>query len=140
MNKVEVLNHSELDKMYQTLKSQYPIIYSDIWKFGINIDPKIRISQILNIEYNDISETFECKINGNLYKLNNTAIQIINSRKLLNPDDIFLFEINCNRAKNKPISRISVSRIFKECGESIGMYNINTESMRKSRAKILNIG
>lgn len=140
MNVVTALDHVELDMMYQALKNKYPIIYSDIWKFGINVDPKIRISQILNIKHCDINSLSECIIDDVRLTLNNASMKIINSRKLLNPTDIFLFEINYNNVKNKPISRISVSRVFKECGESIGIYNINTETMRKSRRRILNIG
>jgi site-specific recombinase XerD len=35
-------------------------------------------------------------------------------------------------ARDKPVSRVSVSRVFKDAGELLGL-TINTHSMRKSR-------
>ena len=43
-----------------------------------------------------------------------------------------MFQVQRNRAKDKPISRVSVSRVFKDAGELVGL-RINTHSMRKSR-------
>jgi len=47
-----------------------------------------------------------------------------------------LFQVHSNRAKNKPISRISVSRVFKDAGDILNL-TINTHSMRKSRGKAM---
>ena len=49
---------------------------------------------------------------------------------------MWLFQVDCNRAKDKPISRVSVSRAFKEAGDMLGL-TINTHSMRKSRGKAM---
>ncbi|MFZ2168944.1 MAG: tyrosine-type recombinase/integrase [Methylococcaceae bacterium] len=49
-----------------------------------------------------------------------------------NPADTWLFQVHSNRAKDKPVSRVSVSRVFKDAGELLGQTN-NTHSMRKSR-------
>ncbi|MDO9167642.1 MAG: tyrosine-type recombinase/integrase [Methylobacter sp.] len=48
------------------------------------------------------------------------------------PADTWLFQVHSNRAKDKPVSRVSVSRVFKDAGELLGL-TINTHSMRKSR-------
>ncbi len=60
------------------------------------------------------------------------AIAIIARRKQDQAADTWLFQVNSNRAKNKAISRASVSRVFKEAGDILGL-SINTHSMRKSR-------
>lgn len=51
--------------------------------------------------------------------------------------DTWLFQVHSNRAKEKPISRIYVSRVFKEAGDLLGL-SINTHSMRKSRGMAKN--
>ena len=65
-------------------------------------------------------------------RLNATAISVIARRQQENPNDVWLFQVHCNRAKDKPISRVSVSRVFKDAGDVLGL-SINTHSMRKSR-------
>ena len=65
---------------------------------------------------------------GQLY----AAILVIVRRQQENTADTWLFQVHSNRAKDKPVSRVSVSRIFKDAGELLGL-TINTHSMRKSR-------
>jgi site-specific recombinase XerD len=69
-------------------------------------------------------------------RLNQAAIDIIVKRKREQPSDVWLFQVHCNRAKNKPISRISVSRVFKDAGDMLNL-TINTHSMLKSRGKAM---
>jgi len=57
---------------------------------------------------------------------------VIIRRQQENPGDTWLFQVHSNRAKDKPVSRVSVSRVFKDAGELLGL-TINTHSMRKSR-------
>ena len=65
---------------------------------------------------------------GQLY----AAILVIVRRQQENTADTWLFQVHSNRAKDKPVSRVSVSRVFKDAGELLGL-TINTHSMRKSR-------
>ncbi len=65
-------------------------------------------------------------------RLNSAAIIVIARRQQENPADSWLFQVHSNRAKDKPVSRVSVSRVFKNAGELLGL-TINTHSMRKSR-------
>ena len=65
-------------------------------------------------------------------RLNSAAILVIIKRQQENPTDTWLFQVHSNRAKDKPVSRVSVSRVFKDAGELLGL-TINTHSMRKSR-------
>ncbi len=48
----------------------------------------------------------------------------------------WLFEVECRRAKGKPISRCTVARVFKEVGDQIGL-KLSTHSMRKTRGYAL---
>jgi integrase len=65
-------------------------------------------------------------------RLNQSALAVIERRQAQYPDQTWLFEVHSNRAKRQPISRVSVSRAFKQVGDLLGL-NINTHSMRKSR-------
>ncbi len=67
-----------------------------------------------------------------MIRLNETVIKLIRQRHKLHPDDTYLFEVHSNRAKGKPVSRVSVARVFKEVGEIIDVP-LGTHSMRKSR-------
>jgi site-specific recombinase XerD len=50
------------------------------------------------------------------------------------PNDVYLFQVHSNRTAElvKPVSRISVARVFKDIGDRLGI-NLGTHSMRKSR-------
>lgn len=61
---------------------------------------------------------------------------IIDRRRQAYPSDTWLFQVHCNRARNKPISRNAVSRALKDVGDTLGL-KLNTHSMRKSRGKAL---
>jgi integrase len=143
MNIVNAASKDEIDLIYSQLKRSYSNeIYADIWKIGLNLS--LRISDLLSLKFDDFnipqkllyikeSKTGKSKE----IRLNSTAIEIINSRRSKYPNDIYLFQVNSNRAKNKPISRISVSRVFKECADLLKIPNINTHSLRKSRGKAM---
>ena len=92
----------------------------------------LRISDLLTLKYADLNlderslKLTEAKT-GKLknIRLNSAAILIIVRRQQENPADTWLFQVHSNRAKDKPVSRVSVSRVFKEAGELLGL-TINT--------------
>ena len=99
----------------------------------------LRISDLLTLKYTDLNlEERSLKLTeaktGKLknIRLNSAAILVIVRRQQENPADTWLFQVHSNRAKDKPVSRVSVSRVFKDAGELLGL-TINTHSMRKSR-------
>lgn len=49
------------------------------------------------------------------------ALELVAQRRAGNPAHTFLFEVESNRAKGKPISRVSVSTKFKEAGERLNL-------------------
>ena len=137
MNIVDAADKQQIALVHALLNSKFGEIYADIWKVGVNLS--LRISDLLSLKYTDFnlkdrtlnlteSKTGKAKS----IRLNQTAIDIIVKRKQDHPRDVWLFQVHCNRAKNKPISRISVSRVFKDAGDMLNL-NINTHSMRKSR-------
>lgn len=137
MNIVDAASKQEIDMIHAILCKKYPPIYQDIWKIGVNLS--LRISDLLRLEYENLNiadrslRLIESKTKkSKSIRLNGVAISVIEKRKLDNPSDIYLFQVNSNRAKNKPISRTSVSRVFKEAGDVVGL-TIGTHSMRKSR-------
>ncbi len=123
------------------LNKKYGQLYADIWKIGVNMS--LRIGDLLSLSYADLHlEQRSLKITeaktgkSKTIRLNTTAIAVISRRQHDNPNDVWLFQVHSNRAKDKPIGRASVSRVFKEAGESLGL-TINTHSMRKSRGMAL---
>ena len=137
MNVVNAADKQQIALVHALLNSKFGEIYADIWKVGVNLS--LRISDLLSLKYTDFnlhdrtlnlteSKTGKAKS----IRLNQTAIDIITKRRKDHPSDVWLFQVHCNRAKNKPISRISVSRVFKDAGDMLNL-TINTHSMRKSR-------
>jgi integrase len=137
MNTVEAASKAEVDMIHAALNKKYGQIYSDIWKVGVNLS--LRIGDLLTLRYADLNLTersltlTEVKTGKQKsIRLNTPAIAIIARRKLEHPADTWLFQVHSNRAKDQPISRVSVSRVFKKAGDMLGL-SINTHSMRKSR-------
>ena len=141
MNTVDAVDKSQINLIHSLLKNKFGGIYGDIWKVGVNLS--LRISDLLNLKYTDFNLKYRT-LNLNESKtgkaksirLNQAAVDIIIKRKQDHPSDVWLFQVHSNRAKNKPISRISVSRVFKDAGDMLNL-TINTHSMRKSRGKAM---
>lgn len=108
-------------------------LYADVWKFGINT--ALRISDMLSITLQE-AQTGQLKLvegktgKRRVVKLNEAAMAIVKARSL--PGMTYLFEVNCNRAKGKPVSRAAVAKAFKDVGEQMGIA-LGTHSMRKTR-------
>ncbi len=141
MKAVNAVSKSEVDVIHSLLGNQSGQIYADVWKIGVNLS--LRIGDLLALKFSDIdldnrlihlteSKTGKQKV----IRLNPTAVSVIERRKKAYPNHIWLFQVHSNRAKNKPISRVSVSRKIKDAGDRVGL-SVNTHSMRKSRGKAM---
>ena len=114
-------------------------LYADIWNFGLQV--ALRISDLLDITMAE-AQTGRLTIReGKTGKprqiaLNNKAQAIVEARHKAHPDHTYLFQVDSNRAKGKPISRISVAKKFQEVGEIVGI-KLGTHSMRKTRGWIM---
>jgi len=141
MQTVNAISKPEIDTVHTVLNNKFGTLYADIWKVGVNMS--LRISDLLSLRYDDLDiegravQLVERKTGKKkTVRLNDSAIAIIKRRMQQYPSDTWLFEVHSNRAKHKPISRVSVSRIFKEAGDMAGL-SINTHTMRKSRGKAM---
>ncbi len=137
MQSVDAASKTQIEMMHTILTNKFGQLYADIWKVGVNLS--LRISDLLNLKYADLNleerslKLIEAKTGKQKFiRLNATAIAVIARRQQEHPNDVWLFQVHCNRAKDKPISRVSVSRVFKDAGDVLGL-SINTHSMRKSR-------
>jgi integrase len=137
MNTVDAASKAEIDLIHALLDKKFGQIYADIWKIGVNLS--LRISDLLTLQYSELNladrslQLTEQKTGKQkLIRLNSAAIAVIERRHKEQPTDRWLFQVHSSRAKNKPISRVSVSRVFKDAGDMLGL-TINTHSMRKSR-------
>ena len=140
MNEVDAVKTKEdIEAVEALLRKYHGNIYADIWCIGLNLG--LRTNELLALTFSDMNipnRTFSIKKNKTGIKqsfvLNSVVLQIIERRKKEYPNDHYLFQAKSNRTKTKlikPVSRISVSRTFKDVGEILGL-NINTLSMRKS--------
>ena len=118
-NQREVLaaSKNEIDAIHNYLKKEPSSIYADIWKIGVNLS--LRIGDLLKIKFSDLNITDRTLVlqeektgKSKTIRLNNPAIEVINARRSKYPNDVYLFQVNSNRAKNKPISRVAVSVKF----------------------------
>lgn len=139
MNDVEAIKSKDQIAAVTALlrKENNGDLYADIWKVGLNLS--LRISDLLSIQFDhlDMEKRLYSLVEGKTGKkrdirLNDTVLTVVQRRKKLFPEDTYLFQVHSNRAKNAPISRISVSRKFKDVGDRLGL-SLNTHSMRKTR-------
>ncbi len=137
MNTVNAATKTEIEMVHTLLRNKFGELYADVWKVGVNLS--LRISDLLQLKYGDLNleerslKLVEAKTGKlKLIRLNPSVIAVVEKRRQQYPSDVWLFQVHCHRAKDKPISRVSVSRVFKEAGELLGL-RINTHSMRKSR-------
>lgn len=95
-----------------------------------------RISDALLVEFSHINddelEVREQKT-GKIrrVRLHPAVLTMIAERKETHPHHVYLFEVETNRAKGKPISRQSVSKAFREAGERLGR-KVGTHTGRKT--------
>ncbi|MCG8027572.1 MAG: tyrosine-type recombinase/integrase [Candidatus Thiodiazotropha taylori] len=140
MNTVEAVKTSGEIATIETLLRKKNPIYADIWKMGLNVG--LRIQDLLSIQFDqlDLERRSYSLREGKTGKsrtvtINTKAMEIVQRRRKENPTDRYLFQSHSPKLRRgvvQPISRVSVSRAFKEVGDSLGL-NINTHSMRKSR-------
>jgi len=141
MNIVDACNKQEISLVSAMLEKRYPKVYLDVWRIGLNLS--LRIGDLLAIRYKDLDTknralTLREAKTGKLkhIRLNSAALEIIDKRRRLYPSDTWLFQAHNTRSSDQPITRGSVSRVFKEAGDWLGL-TINTHSMRKSRGKAM---
>ncbi|MFF7863426.1 tyrosine-type recombinase/integrase [Pseudomonas monteilii] len=120
-------------QMRLVMNARGSTLYGDIWRFGINT--ALRISDLLDITLAEAQGGLLRVVEGKtgkprVIKLNDSAMAIVKTRSL--PGMTYLFEVNCNRAKGKPVSRAAVAKAFKDVGEQMGIA-LGTHSMRKTR-------
>ncbi len=117
-----------------TLNANGNSLYADIWRFGVNT--ALRISDLLSLTFEQVAGSKLTIQEGKTGKvreiaLNSGARAIIEQRRKAHPDHTYLFEVDSNRAKGKPVSRISVATAFKAVGDEMSL-KLGTHSMRKT--------
>ncbi len=129
-----VKSKEEIKKVASLLEKHSGSIYSHMWIFGVNAALRISDLRLITMEHALTGALIlrEGKTNKRRsIPLNDTAMSVALRRHKLNPQHTYLFQVDCNRAKNKPISRQSVSAAFKEVGNILGL-KLGTHSMRKT--------
>ena len=136
-----VKTKEEIKKVYDLLEKHGSIDYAHLWALGVNV--ALRISDLLSLTYDHVKQhptgPYIKLIEGKTGKertisLNRQAIETIERRRALYPDDIYLFQSHGNRAGStiRPLCRTTVGAKFKEIG-AILEIKLGTHSMRKTR-------
>lgn len=104
---VKSLPEAEVISRKLTKNARGNPLYSDIWRFGINT--ALRISDLLSLTFEDVSGSKLLIKEGKTGKtrsidLNSGAKAIVEARRKANPHHTYLFEVESNRAKGKPVS------------------------------------
>lgn len=122
-----------------TLNARGSTLYADIWNFGLQV--ALRISDLLAITMQEattgrivLKEEKTGKVRN--IELNEKARAIVAARPAAVPHHVYLFEVESNRAKGKPVSRVAVAQAFKAVGDELGIH-LGTHSMRKTRGWIM---
>ena len=113
MNGVNDVNEAEIAIFYVVLAKKFGQLYADIWKVVVNLSLRIKADRSKNRKTEDDSPQ-------------HAAIAVIARRQQENPADTWLFQVHSNRAKNKLVSRVSVSRVFKNAGDHWVYPSIHT--------------
>mgnify|MGYP000169437841 CR=1 FL=1 len=105
-----------------------------MWIFGVNAALIISDLRLITMDH-ALTGTITLR-EGKTNKrrsipLNHTAMAVAQLRHRQFRDHVYLFQVDCNRAKNKPISRQSVSAAIKEVGNILGL-KLGTHSMLKT--------
>lgn len=117
---------AEIEKLLRRFNTSP--IYGDLWIF-LN-QTAARISDALSLRYSDFENLDSNVLSLREKKTGKTrsilltakALELVAERRAANPGHEFLFEVDSNRAKGKPISRVTVSTKFKEAGERLGLH------------------
>lgn len=114
-------------------------LYADVWEFGLQA--ALRISDLLSVTMAEALTGRLVVVEGKTgktrsIKLNSKAVEIAKARHAAHPHHTYLFEVESNRAKGKPVSRVAVAQAFKAVGGEMGIQ-LGTHSMRKTRGWIM---
>lgn len=114
-------------------------LYADIWNFGLQV--ALRITDLLIITMEEAKQGRVIIKEGKTGKTRNIALNekarsIVKARAEAYPHHIYLFEVESNRAKGKPVSRVAVAKAFKDVGDELRIA-LGTHSMRKTRGWVM---
>lgn len=117
---------AEIEKLLRRFNTSP--IYGDLWVF-LN-QTAARISDALSLRYSDFQNLDSNVLSLREKKTGKTrsilltakALELVAERRAANPGHVYLFEVDSNRAKGKPISRVTVSTKFKEAGDRLGLH------------------
>ncbi|XXN65137.1 tyrosine-type recombinase/integrase [Enterobacter ludwigii] len=154
--KVNAVTAEQAGLIEKVLRRNGQDTYADVWRLNLNM--ALRISDLLALKFDDVKgnvlrlneQKTARKAKGDqpakpgkvkTIEINDVARSIIEKRRQVNPDDVFLFQSKSNRVKGaaKPVTREAVSRAFKAAGEEVcgDSRNVGTHSARKTRARII---
>lgn len=137
MAKSDALTLQEFKKIEMNLSLISPT-WSDLWMLLFYL--KIGVGELLSLKYSDVSGEYLVvdKVNGRKILLNGNVRSIIYLRRLLNPNDVYIFQSRSNRVKfaSKPVSVIAFNTAIKAASKGVTDKNVSSRSAAKTRAAL----
>lgn len=137
MAKPDELSFLEFTIINSKLK-QLSETWSDLWVMLYY--QQTSVGKIINLTYSDVCSS-KGVISGNFHKegpslyLNNSALQIVKKRRVLYPNDIYIFQSHSNRVKAivKPVTVIAFNQALRKAAEHLPCKHVSSNSARRVR-------
>lgn len=137
MAKSDALTLQEFKLIEKNLSLMSPT-WSDLWMLLFYL--KIGVGVLIALKYSDVSGEYLVvdKDNGRKILLNGNVRSIIYLRRILNPNDVYIFQSRSNRVKfaSKPVSLIAFNSAIKMAAKGVTKKNVSSRSAEKTRAAL----
>lgn len=135
MAKPDELSFLEFTSINSKLK-QLSDTWSDLW--AILYYQQTNVGKIINLMYSDVC-SYKGVITENFHKespalyLNTSAIEIVKKRRVLYPNDIYVFQSHSNRVKTvvKPVTVIAFNQALRIAAKHLPCKKVSSNSARR---------
>ncbi|MFE4110376.1 hypothetical protein [Kosakonia sp. YIM B13611] len=135
MAKPDELSFLEFISINSKLK-QLSETWSDLW--SMLFYQKTSVGKVINLMYSDVC-SYKGVITENFHKeshplyLNTSAFEIVKKRRVLYPNDIYIFQSHSNRVKAivKPVTVIAFNQALRKAAEHLPYKNVSSNSARR---------
>ncbi|WP_086869573.1 hypothetical protein [Kosakonia pseudosacchari] len=144
MAKPDELSFFEFTSIYSKL-IQLSETWSDLW--AMLYYQQTSVGKVINLMYSDVC-SYKGVITGNFHKanpplyLNAGALKIVKKRRILYPNDIYIFQSHSNRVKAivKPVTVIAFNQALRKAAEHLPYKNVSSNSARRVKLYDIEVG
>lgn len=144
MAKPDELSFFEFTSINSKLK-QLSDTWSDLW--AMLYYQQTSVGKVINLMYSDIC-SYKGVITGNFHKespplyLNKSSLEIVKKRRVLYPNDTYIFQSHSNRVKAivKPVTVIAFNQALRKAAEHLPYKNVSSNSARRVKLYDIEVG